>query len=146
MLYFFFFKLVTPALTNQPMADLFRSSTFSSDQLLCNADIIGSSEARARIEVAVLNFLRILNSSSPAISDLPLVCCSFLSEAIYLLYQCLNSNGFCIWMRSGDESALSFFNFRLVLEETEVGQKREEDEYLNIAHRSAKFDLLLFNA
>ena len=25
-------------------------------------------------------------------------------------------------------------------------KKKEEDEYLNIAHRSAKFDLLLFNA
>ena len=53
-------------------------------------------------------------------------------------------------MRSGDESTLTLFNFRLVLEETKVGQqkkkKREEDEYLNIAHRSAKFDLLLFNA
>ena len=52
------------------------------------------------------------------------VCCSFLSEAIYLLYQCLNSNYFCIWMRSGDECALSLFNFRLVLEEMEVGQKK----------------------
>ena len=52
------------------------------------------------------------------------VCCSFLSEAIYLLYQCLNSNGFCIWMRSGDENALSLFNFLLVLEETEVGKKK----------------------
>ncbi|WJZ81902.1 hypothetical protein VitviT2T_001712 [Vitis vinifera] len=55
------------------MADLCRSSTFFSDQNLCNADIIGSSEARARIEVAVLNFLKILNSPSPAISDLPLI-------------------------------------------------------------------------
>ncbi|XP_034672744.1 meiotic recombination protein SPO11-2 [Vitis riparia] len=55
------------------MADLCGSSTFFSDQNLCNADIIGSSEARARIEVAVLNFLKILNSPSPAISDLPLI-------------------------------------------------------------------------
>ena len=54
------------------------------------------------------------------------VCCSFLSEAIYLLYQCLNSNGFCIWMRSGDESTLTLFNFRLVLEETKVGQKKKK--------------------
>ncbi|XP_010658382.2 meiotic recombination protein SPO11-2 [Vitis vinifera] len=73
LLYFFFKFIVTPARTNQAMADLCRSSTFFSDQNLCNADIIGSSEARARIEVAVLNFLKILNSPSPAISDLPLI-------------------------------------------------------------------------
>lgn len=92
---FFFFKLiVTPARTNPPMADLCRSLTFSSDQLLCNADILSSSEAIARIEVAVLNFLRILNSSSPAISDLPLVCCSFFSEALHLIYRCSNSKDF----------------------------------------------------
>ena len=35
---------------------------------------ISSDQVRARIEVAVLNFLKILNSPTPAISDLSLVC------------------------------------------------------------------------
>ncbi|XAR70250.1 DNA topoisomerase (ATP-hydrolyzing) [Bertholletia excelsa] len=46
---------------------------FFSDQQLCYADILPPHEARARIEVAVLNFLRILSSSTPAISDLSLI-------------------------------------------------------------------------
>ncbi|KDP34754.1 hypothetical protein JCGZ_11275 [Jatropha curcas] len=56
------------------MEDLRRSSLkFFSDQQLCYADILSPSEVRARIEVAVLNFLRILTSPHPAISDLPLI-------------------------------------------------------------------------
>nr|AHY99544.1 meiotic recombination protein [Carica papaya]ALX26989.1 meiotic recombination protein SPO11-2 [Carica papaya] len=56
------------------MEDLGRSSMrFFSDQRICYADILPPNEARARIEVAVLNFLRILNSRDPAISSLPLV-------------------------------------------------------------------------
>ncbi|KZV31531.1 hypothetical protein F511_07382 [Dorcoceras hygrometricum] len=55
------------------MAEMLKSSTFYSDQYLCNADIIPPVEVRARIEVAVLNFLRNLNSKNPSISDLPLV-------------------------------------------------------------------------
>ena len=85
------------------MEDPLKSSMrFFSDQQLCYADILSPPEARnlshiftffsvaiiimilifaivvteqvlPRIEVAVLNFLRILTSSSPAISDLPLV-------------------------------------------------------------------------
>ncbi|KAF2318727.1 hypothetical protein GH714_010335 [Hevea brasiliensis] len=55
------------------MENLRRSSLkFFSDQQLCYADILTPSEVRARIEVAVLNFLRILTSPDPAISDLPL--------------------------------------------------------------------------
>ncbi|KAK7308962.1 hypothetical protein RJT34_05328 [Clitoria ternatea] len=52
-----------------------RSSTlkFFSDQELCNADIIPPAQVRARIEVSVLSFLRILNASNPSISDLPLI-------------------------------------------------------------------------
>ncbi|XP_010553537.1 PREDICTED: meiotic recombination protein SPO11-2 [Tarenaya hassleriana] len=54
--------------------DACRSSLkFFSDQLLCYADILLPHEARARIEVSVLNLLRILTSSDPAISDLPLI-------------------------------------------------------------------------
>ncbi|KAJ8764900.1 hypothetical protein K2173_010365 [Erythroxylum novogranatense] len=46
---------------------------FFSDQQLCYADFLPPSEVRARIEVAVLRFLKILNSSNPAISQLPLI-------------------------------------------------------------------------
>ncbi|XP_065858362.1 meiotic recombination protein SPO11-2 isoform X1 [Euphorbia lathyris] len=49
------------------------SLKFFSDQQLCYADILTPIEVRARIEVAVLNFLRILTSPDPAISDLPLI-------------------------------------------------------------------------
>ncbi|TKY70975.1 Meiotic recombination protein SPO11-2 [Spatholobus suberectus] len=52
-----------------------RNSTlkFFSDQELCYADIVPPAQVRARIEVSVLNFLKTLNASNPAISDLPLV-------------------------------------------------------------------------
>ncbi|XP_059662277.1 meiotic recombination protein SPO11-2 isoform X2 [Cornus florida] len=56
------------------MGDLCKSSMmFFSDQHLCYADILPPSEVRARIEVAVLNFLKILSSPTPAISDLSLI-------------------------------------------------------------------------
>ncbi|KAK7406089.1 hypothetical protein VNO78_07706 [Psophocarpus tetragonolobus] len=46
---------------------------FFSDQELCYADIVPPAQVRARIEVSVLNFLKILNASNPAISNLPLI-------------------------------------------------------------------------
>ncbi|XP_004511556.1 meiotic recombination protein SPO11-2 isoform X1 [Cicer arietinum] len=46
---------------------------FFTDQELCYADIIPPAQVRARIEVSVLSFLKILNASNPAISDLPLI-------------------------------------------------------------------------
>ncbi|XP_038906472.1 meiotic recombination protein SPO11-2 isoform X1 [Benincasa hispida] len=53
---------------------LFKSSMrFFSDQELCYADILTPQEVVARIQIAVLNFLRILTSSTPAISNLPLI-------------------------------------------------------------------------
>ncbi|XP_017407238.1 meiotic recombination protein SPO11-2 isoform X1 [Vigna angularis] len=56
------------------MEDLQNSALkFFSDQELCNADIVPPAQVRARIEVSVLNFLKILNASNPAISDLPLI-------------------------------------------------------------------------
>lgn len=56
------------------MEDLCKSSlAFFSDQQLCYADVLSPSEVRARIEVAVLSFLRMLSSPEPAISLLPLV-------------------------------------------------------------------------
>ncbi|RAL53417.1 hypothetical protein DM860_007089 [Cuscuta australis] len=55
------------------MGELSKSSVFFSDQHLRYADILPPMQVRARIEVAVLNFLRSLTSSSPSISDLPLI-------------------------------------------------------------------------
>ncbi|CAA7053829.1 unnamed protein product [Microthlaspi erraticum] len=49
------------------------SMKFFSDQHLSYADILPPHEARARIEVSVLNLLRVLNSPDPAISDLSLI-------------------------------------------------------------------------
>ncbi|KNA14491.1 hypothetical protein SOVF_107100 [Spinacia oleracea] len=54
------------------MWELFQSSLLFSHQQLCYADILSPSQVRARIEVAVLNFLKILNSPNPEITDLPL--------------------------------------------------------------------------
>ncbi|XP_017973946.1 PREDICTED: meiotic recombination protein SPO11-2 isoform X2 [Theobroma cacao] len=56
------------------MDDLRKSSMkFFSDQQLCYADVLPPHEVRARIQVAVLNFLKILKSPDPAISNLPLI-------------------------------------------------------------------------
>ncbi|XP_015084761.1 meiotic recombination protein SPO11-2 [Solanum pennellii] len=55
------------------MGEFCRSTIFFSDQHHCNADILPSSQVRARIEVAVLNFLKALSSNSPSISDLSLI-------------------------------------------------------------------------
>ncbi|KAK6935439.1 Spo11/DNA topoisomerase VI, subunit A, N-terminal [Dillenia turbinata] len=55
------------------MGDLSKLTLFFSDQQLCYADILPPSEVQARIEVAVLNFLRILTSPNPAVSDLSLI-------------------------------------------------------------------------
>ncbi|CAN6804846.1 unnamed protein product [Brassica oleracea] len=49
------------------------SMKFFSDQNTSYADILPPREARARIEVSVLNLLRALNSPDPAISDLSLI-------------------------------------------------------------------------
>lgn len=66
------------------IANLCRSSlSFFSEQQLCYADILSQSEARARIEVAVLNFLKILNCQDPAVSRLPLVTLVFVSLLLF---------------------------------------------------------------
>ncbi|KXG24464.1 meiotic recombination protein SPO11-2 [Sorghum bicolor] len=55
-------------------ANVAAASLFGADSRLCSADILAPPEVRARIEVAVLNFLAALASpSSPAISVLPLI-------------------------------------------------------------------------
>ncbi|RRT77759.1 hypothetical protein B296_00027262 [Ensete ventricosum] len=56
--------------------NLLESSLFYADQRLCSAEILPPSQVRARIEVAVLNFLKNLTASNPTISNLPLVCLS----------------------------------------------------------------------
>uniref|UniRef100_A0A7N0TVJ6 DNA topoisomerase (ATP-hydrolyzing) n=2 Tax=Kalanchoe fedtschenkoi TaxID=63787 RepID=A0A7N0TVJ6_KALFE len=50
-----------------------RAMMFFADQDRCSADILPPSEVRARIELAVLHFLKSLMATSPTISDLPLV-------------------------------------------------------------------------
>ncbi|KAK9698538.1 hypothetical protein RND81_08G111300 [Saponaria officinalis] len=55
------------------MSEVFEASLLFSDQQLCYADILSPSQVRARIEVAVLNFLKILNSPNPKITNLPLI-------------------------------------------------------------------------
>ncbi|KAI4315465.1 hypothetical protein L6164_028272 [Bauhinia variegata] len=56
------------------MEDLQNSTLkFFCDQELCYADVLSPLQVRARIEVSVLNFLKILNAPNPAISDLPLI-------------------------------------------------------------------------
>ncbi|KAG6486966.1 meiotic recombination protein SPO11-2-like [Zingiber officinale] len=53
--------------------DLVKSSLFFTDQRLCSAEILAPSQVRARIEVAVLNFLKTLTSPNPAVSNLALI-------------------------------------------------------------------------
>lgn len=55
------------------MGDARRSTSFFTEQHLSYADILPPFQVRARIEVAVLNFLKVLNSPTPAISDLPTI-------------------------------------------------------------------------
>ncbi|RYR73159.1 hypothetical protein Ahy_A02g007489 isoform C [Arachis hypogaea] len=55
---------------------------FFSDQELCYAEIVPSAQVRARIEVSVLNFLKNLNASNPAISDLPLIQRKFCNSRV----------------------------------------------------------------
>ncbi|KAI3792373.1 hypothetical protein L2E82_06250 [Cichorium intybus] len=55
------------------MGDVRRSTIFFTEQHLSYADILAPFEVRARIEIAVLNFLKDLNSPTPAISNLPMI-------------------------------------------------------------------------
>ncbi|XP_024984774.1 meiotic recombination protein SPO11-2 [Cynara cardunculus var. scolymus] len=55
------------------MGDARRSTSFFTEQHLSYADILPPLQVRARIEVAVLNFLKVLNSPAPAISNLPTI-------------------------------------------------------------------------
>ncbi|RWW85623.1 hypothetical protein BHE74_00005685 [Ensete ventricosum] len=65
--------------------NLLESSLFYADQRLCSAEILPPSQVRARIEVAVLNFLKNLTASNPTISNLPLVCLSVSLPSVSIL-------------------------------------------------------------
>ncbi|XP_072964701.1 meiotic recombination protein SPO11-2 isoform X1 [Typha angustifolia] len=92
--------------------DLIKSSLFYADQRLCSAEILPPSQVRARIEVAVLNFLTALSSPTPAISHLPLISrrsdncglrCGLLNDvsSIFLSYSCCRRS----LMRANDAKA-----------------------------------------
>ncbi|XP_074572139.1 meiotic recombination protein SPO11-2-like [Curcuma longa] len=53
--------------------DLLKSLLFFTDQRLCSAEILAPCQVRARIEVAVLNFLKTLTAPNPAVSNLALI-------------------------------------------------------------------------
>ncbi|KAI3422700.1 SP-RING-type domain-containing protein [Psidium guajava] len=75
------------------MEDLCASSLkFFSVQRLCCADVLPLAEARARIEVAVLSFLRTLTSHDPAISHLPLEIVLIQSKVFSSFGTCVSSN------------------------------------------------------
>ncbi|CAO2842881.1 unnamed protein product [Amaranthus hypochondriacus] len=63
--------------------ELFQSSLLFSHQQLSYADILSPSQVRARIEIAVLNFLKVLNSTKPEISDLPLTSRNLKNTNVY---------------------------------------------------------------
>lgn len=65
------------------MWELFQSSLLFSHQQLCYADILSPSQVRARIEVAVLNFLKTLNSPNPEITNLPLTTRNSKNMSVY---------------------------------------------------------------
>ncbi|KAG9145144.1 hypothetical protein Leryth_008933 [Lithospermum erythrorhizon] len=118
------------------MNDLCRSSLFFSDQLLRYAEILSPSEVRARIEVAVINFLKALTSPSPEISDLPLisrkssnsvVSRGLLTDAAWIFL----SNSFSTKSLMKENTAKSFIrvwkvmemSYQILLEEKTVTQR-----------------------
>ncbi|KAJ4712004.1 meiotic recombination protein SPO11-2 [Melia azedarach] len=119
------------------MEDLSKSSIrFFSDQQLCYADILSPREVRARIEVSVINFLKILNSPEPAISDLPLinrrssnsrVCQGLLTDVSWIFL----SHSFCTRSLTNANAAKAFVRvwkvmkmcFEILAQEKRVTQR-----------------------
>ncbi|KAF7109092.1 hypothetical protein CFC21_109402 [Triticum aestivum] len=97
----------------QAEADVPATSLFGADRRLCSADVLSPLEVRARIEVAVLNFLATLSSpSSPAIPVLPLISrkstnCSLRSGLLSDVSSVYLSYAFCkrSLMRENDAKA-----------------------------------------
>ncbi|KAK4389245.1 Meiotic recombination protein SPO11-2 [Sesamum angolense] len=103
------------------MGELLKSSIFFSDQHLCHADILPPSEVRARIEVAILNFLKNLNSEDPAISDLPLISRKVSNSRVSrgLLTESSRiflSHSFCTKSLMNEKTASSFIRVWKVME------------------------------
>ncbi|KAL0283815.1 UNVERIFIED_CONTAM: Meiotic recombination protein SPO11-2 [Sesamum angustifolium] len=103
------------------MGELLKSSIFFSDQHLCHADILPPSEVRARIEVAILNFLKNLNSEDPAISDLPLISRKVSNSRVTrgLLTESSRiflSHSFCTKSLMNEKTASSFIRVWKVME------------------------------
>ncbi|XP_023752623.1 meiotic recombination protein SPO11-2 [Lactuca sativa] len=103
------------------MGDERRSTIFFTEQHLSYADILPPLEVRARIEIAVLNFLEDLNSSTPAISNLPMinrkssnsrVNQSLLTETSWIFL----SRSFCTKSLTRENSAKAFIRVWKVME------------------------------
>ncbi|KAL8543576.1 hypothetical protein ACS0TY_004224 [Phlomoides rotata] len=103
------------------MGDLLRNSIFFSDQHLCYADILSPSEVRARIEVAILCFLKNLNSSTPSVSDLSLISRKMSNSRVSrgLLTESTRiflSHSFCTKSLMNERTAASFIRVWKVME------------------------------
>ncbi|KAK6158278.1 hypothetical protein DH2020_005592 [Rehmannia glutinosa] len=103
------------------MGELLKNSIFFSDQHLCHADILPPSEVRARIEVAVLNFLKNLNSSTPSVADLPLISRKMSNSRVSrgLLIESTKiflSHSFCTQSLMNENTANSFIRVWKVME------------------------------
>ncbi|GJN39629.1 hypothetical protein PR202_gb28760 [Eleusine coracana subsp. coracana] len=104
------------------VADVAAASLFGADRRLCSADILPPAEVRARIEVAVLNFLAALASpSSPAISVLPLISrtsanCSLRSGLLNDVSSVYLSYAFCKRSLMRENTAKGFMRVWKVME------------------------------
>ncbi|RLM61781.1 meiotic recombination protein SPO11-2 [Panicum miliaceum] len=103
-------------------ADVAAASLFGADRRLCSADILAPAEVRARIEVAVLNFLSALASpTSPAISVLPLISrtsanCSLRSSLLSDVSSVYLSYAFCKRSLMRENNAKAFVRVWKVME------------------------------
>ncbi|XP_071697021.1 meiotic recombination protein SPO11-2 [Rutidosis leptorrhynchoides] len=103
------------------MEDVCRSSIFFTEQHLSYADILQPFEVRARIEVAVLNFLKILNSPTPAISNLPMINrkasnCRTNQELLSEVSWIFLSRSFCTKSLTRENTSKSFIRVWKVME------------------------------
>ncbi|KAL6549923.1 hypothetical protein OROMI_020411 [Orobanche minor] len=118
------------------MGDLFKNSIFFSDQHLCHADILPPSEVRARIEVAVLNFLKSMNLSTPSVPDLHLISRKMSNSRVGrgLLAETSKiflSHSFCTQSLMNENTANSFIRvwkvmemcYRILAQEKKVTQR-----------------------
>ncbi|KAL6502367.1 hypothetical protein OROHE_024645 [Orobanche hederae] len=118
------------------MGDLFKNSIFFSDQHLCHADILPPSEVRARIEVAVLNFLKSMNLSTPSVPDLHLISRKMSNSRVGrgLLTETSKiflSHSFCTQSLMNENTANSFIRvwkvmemcYRILAQEKKVTQR-----------------------